>query len=249
MYLFRIQDIFYYVNNTLGSAETEMKEIHDKIFHISDFKINFVKSKQPCDKNFDFYRPQKQDSLTVIQSEIKMVQEYLKEIPLHKRIMLVKDINSEEELILFQKRMQLILDINSNMRAIENVEEFENFTTFFKIVEDLRFKAFYEEKMPKWLCQRRRKTIVKGKKTSKKMPKRPVSFNSNQVQYFEDSIQVQKETIFSETLNLITDIIDKTVETHEIVSNENSHVQKIRRKVSKKQIINISKRFLRNIGF
>ena len=245
-YIKRIMDIFFYVNNTLGSAETEMKEIYDKIFHISDFEINFVKSKQPCDKNFDFYRPQKQNSLTVIQSEIKMVQQYLEEIPLNKRIMLVKDVNSVEELILFQKRMQLVLDINSNISAIQNEKEFENFTTFFKIVEDLKFKAFYEEKMPKWLCQKKRK-IIKGKKTSKKIPKRP-SCNLNQVQYFENSIQVQKETIFSETLNLIKDIIDKNVQKDEIVNNENSY-PKIRRKVSKKEIINISKRFLRNIGF
>ena len=241
-YCNRLCDIYYYLNNeSIGSLDLEIKKMYSNLIHLvpSQCQPYETKSKLYISEE-NFYNVNSNNfngTMLTMEAEIRSVKEYLQDIPISKKIKLIKTVRNISDLRKFEEKLSLILNLKEHKENIQNYDEFIEFKKFFDILEKLKEKSFYKNEIA--VCLKKKRKPIKNLAYSK---------SQRSLNYFEETIKIKKHDFLQSTEELIKEI---TEDMTSYITHNKTSIRKCssnKGKVSDK-IFERTRMFMRRIGF
>ena len=236
----RLLDIYFILNKkTIGTTLSSLSHIHNEIKNLlQEQRSNKnIKDSPLYISEEAFYDFNSFQNPVTLEAEIRHAKAYLQDMPKKNKIKMLKNVQNEEDLKLFERRLEFILDISENSENIKKYEEFKEFKNFFDVLEKIKEKTFYKKEMPRCLNKKR--------KPIKSSPLKKTSLH-----LFENKIKVEKSEFWASTQDFVKEIKD-----HILLKKSVPKLSQYKASdepfsgFQKHSILESTKRFMRRIGF
>lgn len=241
----------------MASYEVEIQNLHSRIKHISDYKLNCDVLTTNISKTMEvpqwkFYNPTEttKKSEAVMISNLKMVQRYLHELDEPTKLKTIKSVKSVSDLYHFERRLDsilgkfgfskiksylidVLLDLHATRFNIKNLKEFQDMQTFFQELDRIKgSKDFNKVSITKLRKSKNKESKLRKKhKSDKENVKSKQEHSKIKMKHFEDIVTIEKKEFFQKTQMLLKEIYTK------------------KNRISSAKIYSETKKFMRRIGF